>query len=90
MGNIKTVHRLSEYERQKRANEKYMKYIEKKGVICVETGRLFKNKTETAKYLNCSKTNIGRAIKTGNAAKGYHFIMYSDRHWIKNAPIVVQ
>lgn len=87
MGNIKSVHRLSEYERQKRSNEKYMKYIERWGVICVETGRLFKNQTETAKYFNCSKANIGNAIKTGIAAKGYHFIMYSDRRWIKNTPI---
>lgn len=49
-----------------------------RAVRCVETNELFKNSTECAYKLNCSRQAISAAIRDGFAIKGHHYIMDGD------------
>lgn len=49
-----------------------------RGVRCVETDEVFKNSTECAEKLKCSRQAVSAAIRDGFAIRGQHFIMDGD------------
>ena len=61
---------------EKWTDERKEKLIEsqRKTCQCVETGEIFESYKEASYFVNCSPSAITKAINSGRAIKGYHFI----------------
>lgn len=60
-------------EKRKHRQEAY----NKKAIICLETGKIYKMIREAVRELDCSEGLVSLSLTKGQRAKGFHFMYYS-------------
>ena len=66
-----------EFRSMMKEKRKHVDAYNKKTIICLETGKIYKMIREAAKELNCTGGAVSTSLTKGQRVKGLHFMYYS-------------